>query len=70
MIIEVQQREQIRYSIVTFKKYYINKETEGKINREEKLMPIKLNSCEILISFELLHSSKVPEDIELLMITS
>ena len=33
-------------------------------------MPIKLNSCEILMYFELLHTSKVPEDIELPMITA
>ena len=31
-------------------------------------MPIELNSCEILVPFELLQASKVPEDIELLMI--
>ena len=33
-------------------------------------MSTKLNLCEILMSFELLHSSKVPEDIYSLMITT
>ena len=51
-------------------KYYINKETEAYLSREEEHMSIKLNLLEVLMSFELLHSSKVPEDIDSLMITT
>ena len=33
-------------------------------------MPIKLNSSELLMTFKLLQASKVPEDIDLIMITT